>query len=148
MQLRHYVELQEELAINYCKLAVVSVDSPESTTRFAPASAPTFPFLSDQDRKVVKLLDMTETSKSRGVTAMPYTFSLLPDLTIHNLYCGYWYLGRPTLDELRMDLRAMLRNVRPDFDGTGRIDRPVRIRSSCKREAEPVRFFHDYARRN
>jgi hypothetical protein len=42
---------------------------------------------------------------------------LLPDLTIHNLYCGYWYLGRPTLDELRMDLRAMLKKVRADFAG-------------------------------
>jgi hypothetical protein len=36
VQLRHYVELQEELAINYCKLAVVSVDAPEVTPRFAP----------------------------------------------------------------------------------------------------------------
>jgi hypothetical protein len=26
-------------------------------------------------------------------------------------------MGRPTLDELRSDLRAMLRKVRPDFDG-------------------------------
>jgi hypothetical protein len=48
---------------------------------------------------------------------MPHTFSLLPDLSIHNLYNGYWYLGRPTLDELRMDLRAMLKIVRTDFAG-------------------------------
>jgi hypothetical protein len=41
----------------------------------------------------------------------------MPDLSIHNLYNGYWYLGRPTLDELRADLRAMLRKVRPDFLG-------------------------------
>ena len=34
MQLRHYVKLQEELAINYCKLAVVSVDSPEINAAF------------------------------------------------------------------------------------------------------------------
>ena len=117
MQLRHYVELQEELAINYCKLAVVSVDSPEVNDAFRTGLRAGFPFLSDQERKVVKLLDMTETSKSRGVTAMPYTFALMPDLTIHNLYCGYWYLGRPTLDELRMDLRAMLKIVRPDSQG-------------------------------
>lgn len=117
MQLRHYVELQEELEINYCKLAVVSVDSPEVNDAFRAGLRASFPFLSDEERKVVKLLDMTETSKSRGVTAMPYTFSLMPDLTIHNLYCGYWYLGRPTLDELRMDLRAMLKIVRPDFQG-------------------------------
>ena len=77
MQLRHYVELQEELAINYCKLAVVSVDSPEVNDAFRTGLRASFPFLSDQERKVVKLLDMTETSKSRGVTAMPYTFALM-----------------------------------------------------------------------
>jgi peroxiredoxin len=117
VQLRHYVGLQQELAINYCKLAVVSVDSIAVNDAFRTGLGATFPFLSDEERKVVKMLDMTETSKSRGVTAMPFTFSLMPDLTIHNLYCGYWYLGRPTLDELRMDLRAMLKKVRPDFSG-------------------------------
>ena len=117
MQLRHYVELQDEFAVNYCKLAVVSVDAPEVNDAFRTGLGAAYAFLSDHERKVVKLLDMTETSKSRGVTAMPYTFALLPDLTIHNLYCGYWYLGRPTLDELRMDLRAMLKKVRPDFYG-------------------------------
>jgi peroxiredoxin len=117
VQLRHYVELQEELAVNYCKLAVVSVDSPEVNDAFRTGLGAKYTFLSDQERTVVKLLDMTETSKSQGVTAMPHTFCLLPDLTIHNLYNGYWYLGRPTLDELRMDLRAMLSKVRPDCTG-------------------------------
>lgn len=117
MQLRHYVDFQKELAINYCKVAVVSVDSPEVNDAFRTGLGAVFPFLSDHERKVVKMLDMTETSKSRGVTAMPYTFSLMPDLTIHNVYCGYWFLGRPTLDELRMDLRAMLKKARPDFAG-------------------------------
>ena len=117
MQLRHYVEFQQELAINYCKLAVVSVDSPEVNNAFRTGLGANFLFYSDHERQVVRMLDMTENSKSRGVTAMPFTFSLLPDLTIHNLYCGYWYLGRPTLDELRMDLRAMMKRVRPDFFG-------------------------------
>lgn len=117
MQLRHFVEFQKELAINYCKLVVVSVDPPEVNAAFRTGLGAEFSFLSDHDRNVVKALDMTETSKSGGVTAMPYTFSLMPDLTIHNLYCGYWYLGRPTLDELRRDLREMMRKVRPDFEG-------------------------------
>jgi peroxiredoxin len=116
VQLRHYVEFQKELAINYCKLVVASVDAPEINAAFRTGLGAEFPFLSDHDRKVVQSLDMTETSKSRGVTAIPYTFSLLPDLTVHNLYCGYWYVGRPTLDELRMDLRAMMKKVRTDFD--------------------------------
>ncbi len=116
MQLRHFVKFQKELTINYCKLVVVSVDAPEVNAAFRNGLGAEFPFLSDQDRKVVQTLDMTETSKSRGVTAIPYTFSLMPDLTVHSLYCGYWYVGRPTLDELRMDLRAMMKKLRPDFD--------------------------------
>ena len=116
MQLRHYVELQKELAINYCKLVVASVDAPEINSAFRTGLGAEFPFLSDHDRKVVQALDMTETSKSRGVTAIPYTFSLMPDLTVHNVYCGYWYVGRPTLDELRIDLRDMMKKVRTDFD--------------------------------
>jgi peroxiredoxin len=117
VQLRHYVEFQNELAINYCKLVVVSVDPPEVNAAFRTGLGAEFPFLSDHDRKVVQALDMTETSKSRGVTAMPHTFSLMPDLTIHNIYCGYWYLGRPTLEELRTDLRDMMKKIRPDFYG-------------------------------
>jgi peroxiredoxin len=116
VQLRHYVQLQEELAINYCHLAVVSVDTPEVNAAFRTGLGANFPFLSDQDRKVVRVLDMTESSKTRGITAIPYTFCLLPDLTLHSLYCGYWYVGRPTLDELRMDLREMMKKVRADFD--------------------------------
>ena len=120
MQLRHYVRFQEELAINYCKLAVVSVDSPEVNAAFRTGLGAEYTFLSDQERKVVQQLDMTETSKSRGITAIPYTFSLLPDLIVYNVYCGYWYVGRPTLDELRMDLRDMMKKVRPDFDPQAR----------------------------
>jgi peroxiredoxin len=116
VQLRHFVEFQEELAVNYCKLAVVSVDAPEINAAFRAGLGATFPFLSDHERMVVQQLDMTETSKSRGITAIPYTFSLLPDLTVHNLYCGYWYVGRPTLDELRRDLREMMKEIRSDFD--------------------------------
>ena len=65
MQLRHYVELQEELAINYCKLAVVSVDSPEVNDALRTGLRASFPFLSDQERKVVKLLDMNVVQSKR-----------------------------------------------------------------------------------
>ncbi|HTM11239.1 MAG TPA: hypothetical protein VL754_22875 [Verrucomicrobiae bacterium] len=116
MQLRLLTEFQKELAVNYCKLAVANVDPPEVNAAFKAGLGADFPFLSDHDRAVVRQLDMTETSKSRGVTAIPYSFSLMPDLTVHNIYCGYWYVGRPTVEELRRDLRAMMKKCRSDFD--------------------------------
>lgn len=114
--MRLLTEFQQELEVNYCKLAVASVDPPEVNAAFRTGLGARFPFLSDKDRVVIKQLDMVETSKSRGETAIPYTFSLMPDLTVHNIYCGYWYVGRPTLDELRQDLRAMMKKCRSDFD--------------------------------
>jgi len=116
VQLRHYVEFQKELAINYCKLAVVSVDPPEVSAAFRAGLGAEFPFLSDHRRSVVRRLDMVEKSKSRGDAAIPYGFALMPDLIVHNIYCGYWYVGRPTVEELRQDLRAMMKKCRADFD--------------------------------
>ena len=116
MQLRLLTEFQKELAVNYCKLAVISVDPPEVNGAFKAGLGANFQFLSDQNRMAIKQLDMVESSKSRGETAIPYTFSLMPDLTVHNIYCGYWFVGRPTIDELRQDLRAMMKKCRTDFD--------------------------------
>ncbi len=114
--MRLLTEFQQELDVDYCKLAVVSVDPPEVNAAFRTGLGACFPFLSDKDRVVIKQLDMVETSKSRGETAIPYVVSLTPDLTVHNIYCGYWYVGRPTIEELRQDLRAMMKKWRPDFD--------------------------------
>ena len=114
--MRLLTEFQQELAVNYCKLAVASVDSPEINAALKAGLGAEFPFLSDHDRAVVRQLDMVEKSKSRGDTAIPYAFSLMPDLMVHNIYCGYWYVGRPTVEELRQDLRAMMKKLRKDFD--------------------------------
>ncbi len=121
MQLRLLTEFQKELAINYCKLAVVTVDPPEINAAFRAGLGANFPFLSDKDRSAVRQLDIVDTSdKVHGIIAIPYVFSLLPDLTVHNIYCGWWYVGRATVEELRQDLRAMMKKCRPDFDPQAR----------------------------
>jgi len=35
---------------------------------------------------------------------------------IHSIYNGYWFWGRPSIEDLRSDLRAATREVRPDWD--------------------------------
>jgi peroxiredoxin len=117
VQLRLLTEFQRELAINYCKVAVASVDPPEVNAAFRAGMGANFPFLSDANWVAIKQLDIVDTSdKVHGTIAIPYTFCLLPDLTVHNIYCGWWYVGRPTIEELREDLRAMMKKCRPDFD--------------------------------
>jgi hypothetical protein len=40
----------------------------------------------------------------------------LPGLVIHKIYNGYWFWGRPSVEDLRHDLRAVTREIRPDWD--------------------------------
>jgi len=39
---------------------------------------------------------------------IPYTFILDRDRTIYKVYNGWWFVGRPTCEEIRMDLRALM----------------------------------------
>ena len=49
---------------------------------------------------------------------IPHVIVLEPGLVIFKIYNGYWFFGRPTIEELRQDLRAVLSKYRPDWDIT------------------------------
>ena len=114
--MRHYTETQEELDVNYCHLAAVSVDAPDVCGALRVGLGARFPILSDHERRAIKQLDIVDVTDSKHPEiAIPYTFSLDPDLTIHKIYNGWWYVGRPTAEELRQDLRAMMQKCRKDY---------------------------------
>jgi cold shock CspA family protein/peroxiredoxin len=102
-QMRGLVRFQSELAINYCKLVTVSADAPMVGAAFRAGLGAEWPFLSDEER---------EGEYAR--TAQPYTFVLRPDLTVHRINDGWFFVGRPTLEELRRDLREIM-ETRKDF---------------------------------
>ena len=49
---------------------------------------------------------------------IPPTIVLEPGLIVFKMYVGYWFFARPTVKELRQDLRAVLKKCRPDWDIT------------------------------
>lgn len=106
----NYVQfLQPELIVNYCRLVVISVDNPMLSREIRDGLGATFPFLSDGEKKVITELDIVDTTDPHhGSIAIPYTFVLDRDRTIYKIYNGWWYVGRPTVEELRMDFRALL----------------------------------------
>jgi len=56
--------------------------------------------------------------ESGGARQIPHTIILEPGLVVFKIYNGYWFLGCPTLEELRQDFRAVTRKCRPDWDIT------------------------------
>ena len=49
---------------------------------------------------------------------IPHVIVLAPGLVIYKIYNGYWFFRRPTVEELRQDLRAVSMKFRPDWDIT------------------------------
>ena len=105
----YVANLQTELEVNYCRVVVVWTDDPASTRATRQKLGATFPFLCDHERKVVAELDIIDTTDAHHPRiAIPYTFVLDAERVIHKILSGWWFLGRPTVEELRMDLRALM----------------------------------------
>jgi cold shock CspA family protein/peroxiredoxin len=114
-QMRQFVEFQHELAVNYGKLVAVSADPPLVQAAFRAGLGAQWTFLSDEQRTVIKQINiLDETEGEYAYRAQPYTFVLRPDLRIHAIYNGWYFVGRPTNEELRRDLRAIM-ETRSDY---------------------------------
>ncbi len=107
--MRQLVQFQSELAVNFGKLVTVSTDAPLVGAAFRAGLGAEWPFLSDERREVIKRVGiLDDTEGEYAYVSQPYTFVLRPDLTIYKIYDGWFFVGRPTLEELRQDLREVM----------------------------------------
>src|SRR5262245_11123046 len=110
------LQLHREMEVGYCRLVTISTDTLLETSEFRTAVGAHWTFLSDPGRKVQKDLDIAEYTDPDQNPMIPYTLVLEQDLKLYKIYNGYWFFGRPTVEELRLDLRAALQRCRPDWD--------------------------------
>jgi peroxiredoxin len=112
------VQLHREMEVGYCRLVTISTDNLIATNEFRTGVDAHWTFLSDPARKVQKDLDIAEYTDPTNNPMIPHTIVLEPGLIVHRIYNGYWFFGRPTAEELRQDLRAVLKKCRADWDIT------------------------------
>lgn len=111
-QMTQLVQFQQELAVNYCQLVTVSTDAPLVQAAFRAGLGAQWTFLADEKRHVIKQINiLDETEGEYAYRAQPYTFVLRPNLTIYKIYNGWFFVGRPSLEELRQDLRAIMQTM-------------------------------------
>jgi peroxiredoxin len=110
------VQLHREMEVGYCRLLTISTDNITETNEFRTGVGAHWPFLSDAGRKVQKDLDIAEYTDPKHNPMIPHTIVLEPQLLIYKIYLGYWFFGRPSVEELRQDLRAVTKKSRPDWN--------------------------------
>jgi len=114
--LRDLVDFYPELKVGYARIVTISTDNQLKTNEFRDGLGAQWPFLSDPERQVQRDLDIQEYTDPTNDPMIPHTLVLEPGLTIHKIYNGYWYWGRPSTAELWSDLREVTRRIRPDWD--------------------------------
>jgi peroxiredoxin len=112
------LELHREMEVGYCRLVTITTDNITQTNEYRSGVGAHWPFLSDPRRIVQKDLDIAEYTDPVHDPMIPHVIVLEPRLVIHKIYNGYWFFGRPTVEELRQDLRIVSRKCRPDWDIT------------------------------
>ena len=104
------------MEVGYCRLVTISTDNITETNEYRRGVGADWPFLSDTMRIVQKDLDIAEYTDPAHDPMIPHVIVLEPGLVIYKIYNGYWFFGRPTLEDLRQDLRAVTKKCRPDWD--------------------------------
>ena len=117
-QAERLVELHHEMEVGYCRLVTITTDNLLETNEFRTGVGAHWTFLSDAGRMVQKDLDIAEYTDPTHNPMIPHTMVLEPGRIVFKIYNGYWFFGRPTNEELRQDLRAVLKKCRPDWDIT------------------------------
>lgn len=109
-------ESHREMEVGYCRLATIRTDTIAETCEYGAAVGANWPPLSDPARLVQKDLDIAEYTDPIHNPMIPHVVVLEPGLVIHRGCHGSWFFGRPTMEELRQGLRAVLKKCRPDWD--------------------------------
>jgi peroxiredoxin len=107
---------EDKLRVAYTRMVTISTDSLLELEEFRNSVGAHWTFLSDAGRKIQQDLDIQEYTDPHHDPMIPHTLVLKPGLVIHSIYCGYWFWGRPSVDELWRDLREVTREIRPDWD--------------------------------
>ena len=110
------LQLHRETEVAFCRLLTISTDNLYETYEFRAGVGADWTFMCDHARRIQKDLDIVEYTDPQHNPMIPHTFVLEPGMRIYKIYNGYWYFGRPTIEELRLDLRAVLQRCRPDWD--------------------------------
>jgi peroxiredoxin len=88
---RGLVRLQDEAEVTYTRFVSVSIDPPEVAAAFRASLDARWTFLSDAERRYQAELGLRETTDTVQRPYLPASFLLFPDLSIHQVWNGYWF---------------------------------------------------------
>ncbi len=115
---KELLRLQELVPVAFTKLVTILPNDLHDTNKMRTATGAWWTFLCDTDLEVQRALEIDEYTDLHHPATVPHTVVLAPGLVVDKVYCGYWFWGRPSVDQLWADLQDLFRRTKADFDPT------------------------------
>ena len=119
MHHREFLRFYEWCSLAFTELVSIMPNAQHDVYKMKIATGAHWTFLSDEQLEVQRHFDINEyTDTHHDNAGVPHTLILSPGLRIEKVYVGYWFWGRPSPEQLWLDLQEIYKRLKEDFDPT------------------------------
>ena len=116
---KEMVKFHEWCPVAFTEMVTVLPNDLHDTFKMRIATGAHWTFLADTDLEVQRALDINEyTDTHHDYATVPHTVILSPGLVVEKVYVGYWFWGRPSIQQLWADLQEIHMRIKADYDPT------------------------------
>jgi peroxiredoxin len=119
---QHHTELlrfHERCSVAFTELVSILPNELHDVFKLKISTGAHWTFLADQDLEVQRHFDINEyTDTHHDYAGVPHTLILSPGRKIEKVYVGYWFWGRPSPEQLWLDLQQLTIRLKEDYDPT------------------------------
>ena len=118
MHHREMLHVWERCQVAFTQMVTVLPNEAHDVYKLKISTGATWTFLQDEDLQVQRRLAIDEYTDPHHAATVPHTVLLSPGLVIEKVYVGYWFWGRPSAEQLWVDLGELFARIKADYDPT------------------------------
>ena len=116
---RELLRFHEWCSVAFTELVTIMPNDLHDVFKLKASTGAHWPFLADRELDVQRHFDINEyTDVHHDNAGVPHTLVLSPGLRIEKVYVGYWFWGRPSPQQLWVDLQEIHMRIKADYDPT------------------------------
>jgi len=130
---KEMVKFSEWTDLAFTQLVTVLPNEFHDVFKMRIATGAHWPYLADNELEIQQALEIDEYTDPHHDATVPHTLILSPGLKVEKVYVGYWFWGRPSPQQLWLDLQEVFARIKEDFDPTA-----AEVREAFEAQAQAV----------
>ena len=106
---RELLKFHEWSSVAFTQMVTVLPNELHDVYKLKLSTGAHWTYLADADLELQTALDIREYTDPHHAANVPHTVILGPGLVIEKVYVGYWFWGRPSPEQLWLDLQEILK---------------------------------------